>query len=253
MPLTRGHVLALCAVWLLAIGAFAQRVPDFRGYVNDYAGLLTASQQRTLEQKLEGYDRESSTQIAIAIFQNIDGADPAQYAAELGEAWGVGQQGRDNGIVLLVALDERRVFIATGYGIEGSVPDIIAGRIVRELITPAFRRGDFYGGLSAASDALIQATRGEYDALPSARGDEGGIDAATLFIILVVIALIIISSSNSGGSSGGRRYRNGPGGPVIIWGGGGGFGGGGGGGFGGGGFGGFGGGGFGGGGAGGGW
>lgn len=226
------------------------------GYVTDRANLLSAAEEQTLEQKLEAYDRESSTQIAVVLLPNIDGADIGQYATDLGQAWGVGQNGQDNGIVLLVAIAERKVFIATGFGLEGAVPDIIAGQIIRETITPQFRQGNYFRGLSLATDALIQATRGEYQARPrQAVSEDTGIDMATLFILGIIIFFIIQGMRNNDGTPpGGRRHRGRRygGGPVIIWGGGGsgGFGGGG---FGGGGFGGFGGGGFGGGGAGGGW
>ena len=229
--------------------------------------MLSSDEERLLEAKLEAYNDTTSTQIVVVSLPDLDGADAGQYATELGEAWGVGQGGKDNGAVILVSRDDRQVFIATGYGLEGAIPDAIAGRIYRNIIVPNFREGRFYAGLNEATDALIAAARGEYEADAPRRGDrgDGGINVATLFIFFIILFFVINAlrkgGRGGGGKGNGRRYRRGRGlPPVIIWGGGGGFGGGSsGGGFGGfgggggGGFGGFGGGGFGGGGAGGGW
>ena len=240
--------------------------------VVDRADMLSSSEERLLEAKLNAYNDTTSTQIVVVTLPDLGGADAGQYATELGEAWGVGQGGKDNGVVILVSRDDRQIFIATGYGLEGAIPDVIASRIYRNIMVPNFREGRVYAGFSEATDALIAAARGEYEAEAPRRGDrgDGGIDLATLFIFLIIL-FFVISAMRKGGRGGGkgkgrgngRRYRRGRGmPPVIIWGGGGGFGGGssGGGGFGGfggggggGGFGGFGGGGFGGGGAGGGW
>ncbi|MEM6772254.1 MAG: TPM domain-containing protein, partial [Bacteroidota bacterium] len=172
---------------------------------------------------------------------------------DLGRQWGIGQRDKDNGLFILVAREERRVFIATGYGLEGAITDAFAARVIRTIITPAFRQGQFYGGLSEATDALIAAAEGEFQADDLRQPSRPIPISGELVFLLLIIAFFVISNLRSGGGRGGQRYRRGGGGPpVIIWGGGG-FGGGGS--FGGGGFGGgFGGGGsFGGGGAGGGW
>lgn len=247
-----------------ASGASAQQIdviPKSDRLVNDRAGMLSSSEQRMLEQKLRTYADSTSTQIVIAIIQSLDGVPPAMYATELGRQWGVGQKGKDNGVVVLVSKDDREVFIAPGYGLEGAIPDAIANRIYRNIIRPAFRQGNFYAGLDRATDAIIAAAQGEFDAesAPASRSsdDGGGIGAANVFTILIILYFALKGFRRGGGSSGGRRRkrRDRDGLPFIIFGGGGfgGHGGGGGGGFGGGGFGGFGGGSFGGGGAGGSW
>lgn len=212
-------------------------------WVTDRADVLSSSEERALTATLQAYEDSTSTQIVVVTIPTLDGADIASYATALGEEWGVGQKETDNGAVILLAREERRVFIATGFGLEGAVPDIIAGRIVRNIMIPAFREGDYYAGLSGAVDAIISAASGEYEAADVAEGsarDEGGVDAATLFVLLI-IGYFVISSlrrrSGGGGSGGARRGRRGGMGPIIIWGGGGRGGGGfGGGGFGGGGF-----------------
>jgi uncharacterized protein len=222
--------------------------------------MLSDAEESALSQKLAAYADTTSTQIIVVTLPSLEGAEIADYAVALGRTWGVGQQGQDNGVVILVSREDRDVFIATGYGIEGAIPDAVASRIVRNVIVPSFREGNFYAGISQAADHLISAARGEFTAekVSSPRRGERARDGAPVFI-LFIIAYFVISAirhgKRGGGGDGGKPYRRSRGGlPLIIWGGGGGFGGGGGG-FGGGGFGGFGGGGgsFGGGGAGGSW
>ena len=234
--------------------------------VNDFAGALGPGEAAALEQKLVAYDDSTGTQIAVVVVPTTGGVAPADYAVDLGRAWGVGQAGLDNGVVVLVALEDRDVFIASGYGAEGGLTDAVAGRIVRNVIVPEFRRGNFFGGLDGATDAVIAALAGEFEAVSErAPRDAGAIRSVLCFLFVLFIVLVVVSSRNapppsSGSGRGGRRRRSGPGIVVLPgfgssggFGGGSGFGGGfGGGGFGGG-FGGFGGGGFGGGGAGGSW
>ncbi len=249
------HRLLVLLAFCVAPLAHAQSDVRPTGFVIDEAALLTPGQRASLETRLAAYSDTTSNQIAIVILRTIDGADPATYATDLARDLGVGQQGRDNGIVVLVAIEDRDVFIAVGRGLEGAVPDVYASRIVRNVVVPQFRDENYYAGLEEATTILMAAAAGEYDALERAeRSDgEGGFP-----IQLILLAILLVFYFSSRGGKGGKRYGGGRGGPpIIIWGGGG-FGGGsgggfGGGGFGGGGFGGFGGGGFGGGGAGGSW
>ncbi|OKL41264.1 TPM domain-containing protein [Pontibacter flavimaris] len=241
----------------LSLAAFAQSSdfpPKPNRLVNDYADMLSAQEEQALEQKLVNYADTTSTQIAVALVTSIGGYDPNQYAAELGELWGVGGGEYDNGIIILVAKEERTVTIQTGYGLEEYIPDAIAKRITERTLKPAFSQGQFYQGLDQATSLIIELASGAYQADPSQLG-EGEEGPSLLFIIILVIVVVFILSriGGGGGGRGGRRYARTFGGPVIIPGGfgtfrsgGGMFGGGGGGG---GGFGGFGGGGFGGGGA----
>lgn len=215
-------------------------------WVTDRGDVLSSSEERALTTTLRDYADSTSTQIIIVTIPSLDGADIASYATELGQQWGVGQEDRDNGAVILLSRDDRRVFIATGFGLEGAVPDIVAGRIVRNIMIPAFREGNYYAGFSGAVDAVISAAAGEYEASEVAQRtsrSNDGVDAATVFILLI-IGYFVVSGLRKGGRRGGpggpRRRGRGRGmGPMIIWGGGG-FGGGrggfGGGGFGGGGF-----------------
>lgn len=231
-------------------------------WVTDLGGMLTDSEERRLSQKLSDYADSTSTQMIIVTLPNLNGVPASDYAFELGKKWQVGQKEHNNGLVILASREDRQIFIATGYGLEGAIPDITAGRIVRNVIVPSFRVGDFYGGFSAATDALMAAAAGEYTAIPGSRRDDR-LDPETIVTFIFIALFLFAMFSRGGRGGGGKRYRRRGGDfPVILWGpsfgsgssggfSGGGFGGG----FGGGGFGGFGGGGgsFGGGGAGGGW
>jgi uncharacterized protein len=255
--------LSLLLVVLTALaavgGAQAQDIPPrpslSEGLVVDRAGLLARAEREALNQKLLAFDDTTSNQIVVVIVPSLGGAAPSQFATEVGEQWGVGQGGKDNGVVFLVSTEDREVFIATGYGLEGAIPDAVAGRIVRRIVVPNFRQGQFYGGIAEATSALMAAAEGEYEAEPDRGGEGDGVPFA-LLVIIAIIVIALISGGKDKGRGGGRRVRRGRGLPPVIvfpggWGGGhhgGGFGG-----FGGGGFGGFGGGGFGGGGAGGSW
>ncbi len=250
----------LCLVWA-ALGVQAgqaQRVdvllPSGQ-WVTDRADLLTPAEEQALTQTLRLYADSTSTQIVVVIVPDLGGEDIALYATALGQQWGVGQQGKDNGVVILLSRDDREVFIAPGFGLEGVFPDVVVSRIVREIVVPNFKQGRFYAGLAGAVDALIRTAAGEFTADGPASSyvppDEGEDVFGLLFVLFILIMFIVSAINRRGGGGGGQRYRRHGGPPVILWGG---FGGGGSG-FGGGGFGGFGGGGggFGGGGAGGSW
>lgn len=217
--------------------------------VSDFAELLSPAERQALETKLVAYDDSTSTQITVVIFQELHGADPGTIATTIGRLWGVGQEGADNGVVLLVSVDDRKLFIATGYGMEAVLTDAQAGRIIRNVIAPRFREGQYYAGIDEATDAIIAAAEGEFSVADRASDNPLQSDIVIVFVVLlfvVIVFLIIASKANGGGGSGWVITTGGSSGWSS--GGGGGFSGGGGGGFGG-----FGGGSFGGGGAGGGW
>ena len=216
--------------------------------VNDLADIIPVGEEANLENKLTAYNDSTSTQIVVIILKTIGDFEISDYAYKIGRKWGVGQKDLDNGIVLLVAVDDRKMFIATGYGTESYITDARASRIYREILTPAFQQNNYYGGIDAATTEMIKYLSGAYDGEPMGNSQ----DKPNIFglIILIFVILFILSKFFRGGNGGTTFGGHGP----TYWGGGGfgGFGGSGGGG-GGGGFGGFGGGGFGGGGAGGSW
>jgi len=256
--------LSLIIFLLFSVCAFAQiekLIPDRPNpprLVNDFANVMTAEQVDALERKLVAYDDSTSNQIAVVTIQTTNDYAIDDVALGILRKWGVGNKEKDNGIVILAAIADRKIWIATGYGMEGVVPDITAQTIIDHDILPNFRTGDYYRGFDEAANSIFKAAAGEYKA-PEGYGQRGrGSGISIGKIVLAIIILFFILNMFGGGGRGGgfmsRRGYRGFGGPVILPGG---FGGGGwgssGGGFGGGGFGGFGGGGGGGGGAGGSW
>lgn len=244
----------------------AQRIPARPSpprLVNDYVGVLTADQARHLEEKLVAYDDSTSIQIVVVIVNSLDDYDPVDYAVKLGREWGIGNKKTNNGVVFLMSMEQgkRSVFIAPGYGLEGALPDITCKQIVDAEVLPQFRQENYFRGISDGTDAIIQASQGEYKAPEGYRDRNNGKGGGGGFLFIIILIIIFLVLSRGGGGRGGgmmsrRGYRGIGGLPFIFFPGGGGGGGGwsgGGGGSGGGGFGGFGGGSFGGGGAGGNW
>lgn len=215
--------------------------------VNDFANVLTPEQEQALESKLVAYDDSTSNQIAVVIIRSTNEFSIQEVGLQVLRDWGVGGQSKkDNGVVILVAVADRDVNISTGYGMEGTVPDITANQIIQADIVPRFRTGDYYRGLDGATTSIIRAAAGEYKAPENYRNRGGGGGLSFGKIIIAIIVLIFIMNMFGGGGRGGgfmsRRGYRGLGGPLFFPGsfGGGGFGGGGfGGGGGGGGFGGF--------------
>jgi uncharacterized protein len=201
--------------------AFAQKgipnKPNPPKLVNDFTGMLTPDQQQALESKLIAFDDSTSIQIAVVLIESLDGRDIAEYAVELGRAWGIGNKENNNGVLLLVSKSDRKIHIATGYGVEGALPDITASHIIDEQIKPNFRENDYYRGLDQGTDAIIAATKGEYKAPENYRKKKGKkeIPGLLVLIIIFVIMYFIRRGGGGGGYYGGGGYRrsHGPG----IW------------------------------------
>lgn len=225
--------------------------------VYDYINLLTPAQESALKNKLKRYADSTSTQIVCIIIGTTKGEDISILGAEWGQKWGIGQDGEDNGIVITLAKDDRKVDINTGYGIEYRITDLMSQRIINRIMIPQFKTGNFYEGLDQGSDAVFAALKGEFKEDRDFGKKDGTPIPFFIIFIFIIIIIALIRKGGKGGKGGGRSSLL----DIIVLsslgrggfgGGGGGFGGGGsggGGGFGGG----FGGGGFGGGGASGGW
>jgi uncharacterized protein len=259
--LTQIKKIILPVVLLLSVMLQAQVPPrpQPQKLVNDRLDILTPHQEEELESKLVAFDKKTSTQITIYTTDDIDDGDAGDFAVKLGKEWGVGNKNFDNGVVVLVYRNKentkRKIFIASGNGLEGVLPDYTCSEIVNNEIIPQLKNGNYYAALDNGTNAIIKATEGKYTA-PAGYGSGKNISVFKIILIILMIILFLSFMSGKGGGTGGgymsgRGYKNwnGP-----VWfptsGGGGGWSGGGGGG---GGFGGFGGGGFGGGGAGGDW
>ncbi len=206
--------------FLLTFSFFAQDLPERPKpprLVNDFAGFLSPEESNQLESKLEQFTRETSTQIAIAIVPDLHGYAPSDYATRLAEKWGVGQKGKDNGLLILVKpktpQSKGEVFIATGYGVEGAVPDAIAKRIVEAEIIPEFKKGNYFAGLDKATTRIMELTRGEYTAEQYLQKTKKTNEGSILGLLIPLIFFFIIFF---GGSSRRRRHTT-MGGNVPFW------------------------------------
>jgi len=154
----------LAAALLLPNLAHAFEIPLNDGFVTDAASILTVQEEQQLEDDLSAYRDETSNEIAVLIIKSLDGEVAADLAVNVGRAWGVGTSENDNGIFILISLEERDLFIATGYGLEGAVPDLVAKGVIDEDILPHFREGNYFDGILAGVDALKKHIGGEYTA-----------------------------------------------------------------------------------------
>jgi uncharacterized protein len=202
----------------ISIGVIAQDYPAKpTTLVNDYTGTLSATQKQQLESKLVAFDDSTSNQVAIAVIKSVGEYDINEYALGLGRSWGVGGAKKNNGVMIVVALGDRKISIQTGYGLEGALPDIITKRIIENEIKPYFKTGDYYGGLDAGTTAIIKYTKGEYkNDNPKVAREGGGASGIGIIIIIIIVIIIII---RKGGGNGGSQVMGGRGvGSALLWG-----------------------------------
>jgi uncharacterized protein len=238
-------ILALLITLMFPVGLMGQDIPSNpSGFVNDYARMLSSSERSRLERKLSTYKDTTSNVVVIATVESLQGYPIEDYSLKMAESWDMWTGERFNGVLILVAKKDREMRVEVGYGLEGAITDAIASKITNQIMRPAFRRGDFYGGLDQATDAVMLAAAGEYDAIQkSTQSDQEGWPSYIIFLIFIAFVLWnIFGRKNKGGGGKGnnrRRRRNShtihSGGIIIggFGGGGGGFSSGGGGGFGG--------------------
>ena len=183
--------------------------------VNDLAGMMNPREQAELEAKLVEFDKTTSTQIAVVTVKSLGSYDAGDYTIKLGEKWGVGQAGKNNGVVILASLTDRKAFIAVGRGVEGALTDFQAGRIVRNEMTPFFKEGKYFEGFSKAADAVIAATKGEYTA--DDKGKKGFPLWVTILLIVGVYFVLWLLSKIRGGGNGNYISGRGFGGFGSGW------------------------------------
>jgi uncharacterized protein len=242
--------LGLMIALLLALtgqAAVAQDFPKLTGRVVDQANLLDPEQEAALTAKLAGLETRTKRQLVVTTLNSLEGYEISDYGYRLGREWALGQDGKgetekDNGAILIIAPNERKMRIEVGYGLEPVLTDGLSSTIIRNDITPRFKEGDFVGGINAGVDRIVTQLELPADeaakianAAQESRGRDEGVPFGAIIFVLFLIFFVFLPMLRSM-NGGGRKHRRGGMGPVIIWGGGGGFGGGGGGGFGGGGF-----------------
>ncbi len=179
---------------LTSIAQELPQQPNPPRLVNDYAGVLSSEEENALEQKLVAFDDSTSTQLAIVIIRSTGEYPVDDYAIALYRAWGIGQKGKDNGAVIVAAMDDRRVAIITGYGLEGALPDAICKRIIEQDIKPAFKQQQYYAGLDDATTEMIKRSTGEYTADDDIRhrGSSEGTWIPFVFIGLVFLFIFYV-------------------------------------------------------------
>ena len=210
--ITRFLATALGLFWL--VSAFAAEVipPKPAKYFNDYAGIISPATAAQLNAKLEQFERDSYNQIVVAVYPKMQ-SDSAieEYTVRVANAWQVGQKDKRNGAVLFVFIQDHKMFLQVGYGLEGAIPDITSKRIIEDEIKPHFKAQDFDGGLTAGVNAIIAASKGEYKgtgrtvAEGNFNSGQPGMGVFILVIVVMIMVSIVVSrmSKNSG-----RLYSN---------------------------------------------
>jgi uncharacterized protein len=194
-----------CIITVAAAPAAALDVPPLKGYVNDYANMISPSARTQIEAELKAFAQSDSTQVVILTIPSLQGEVLEEYSIKVGETWKIGEKGKDNGIIFLVSNQDRKIRIEVGRGLEGRLTDLTAGRIIDLVIKPRFKRGYFDGGFTAGIHALIDATRGEFKAearRPSARKKGLSPYFTIIFFAGVILLFLGRMSKVLGGTAG---------------------------------------------------
>jgi uncharacterized protein len=213
------HLLVAALAFVLAISARAAEVipskPD--RYFNDYAGVVSKETAYRFNEQLAQFERESSDQVVVAVFPKMQSdSDIADYTQRVAQAWGVGQKEPRNGVALFVFIEDRKMFIQVGYGLEGALPDATAFDITERHIKPLFRAGNYEAGLATGIDLIFKAIRGEYKGSGKTVAEQkrgSGFSGLLPFLIFVIVLIIISRLTRK---LGGYGYSSGGGGPVFI-------------------------------------
>jgi uncharacterized protein len=231
IPALRSYWLLAAALCVFALSAETLAAPEFpklTGRVVDLAGVLDERSERSLSAMLQAHEEATGNQLVVATLKDIGGYDIADYGYQLGRHWDIGQKDKNNGALLILAKNERKVRIEVGYGLEGQLTDAISSNIISTIMLPAFRKGQFDSGLILGAEAMIMALGGEYkmrtDKRSSKKGKVGGAGWA-VFIIFLVQFLSAIGGRRSFGRRRGLFFlpMGGGGGRSGGFGGGGGF------------------------------
>jgi uncharacterized protein len=185
--------------------------PDFQTSVYDYANILSATEKSQLEEKLIKYSDSTTTQIVVITVEEIKGEDIGILTPRWAQEWGIGDAKKDNGVLILLAKNERKIWIAPGYGVEDRLIAGINGEIIRNIIIPEFKTGNYYAGLDKGADAIFKVLQGKYKGKRVEKNEDGGI-FPILFFIIVFVVVMYISSKRNGGNSG----NNSGGGPSLL-------------------------------------
>ena len=191
--------------FLFCVPVHALDVPKLQGYVNDYAGMISPQTKATLEEELRAFEQSDSTQIVVLTIPSLEGEVLEEFSIKVAEQWKIGQKSKDNGIIVLVSKQDRKIRIEVGRGLEGKLTDLMSGRIIDSVIKPRFKAGDYDSGFLSGIHALIAATRGEFkaDVRRKTVGRNGQSRLLTFLIFSGIAILVLGSMSRTAGAVGG--------------------------------------------------
>src|SRR5436309_13455349 len=203
LPVIKTFLISATLVALVSLSSQAAEIipPKPAGYFNDYAGVVSKEAALHFNEQLAQFERETSNQVVVAVFPKMQSDSSIEdYTQRVAQSWGVGQKDKRNGVVLFVFIEDRKMFIQVGYGLEGALPDITAFDITEYKIKPHFRNSDYEGGIAAGIDSTLKAIRGEYKGSGKTVAEEhrgGGALSLFYFVfffLVFVVALIVISA-----------------------------------------------------------
>jgi uncharacterized protein len=204
-------IFLIISLILIPLQLMALDAPQLAGRVNDQARMLSIETAQRLDQKLAAFERDTSNQISVLTIPSLQGDDIDQFSIRVAEAWKLGQKGKDNGVLLVLAQAERKVRIEVGMGLQGVLPDITAGRIIRETMRPYLKSGDFDHGITVAVDSIIAATKGEFKGTGQSTQKHATKKTSSSFVtlfLLVAVAAVVLGLFS--------RYLGGVGGAIGL-------------------------------------
>lgn len=207
-------VLFFCCTNIIFSQDYLPKIPSEQTSVYDQAKMMSGFEQKSLEQKLIKYYDSTSTQIVVLTVNSLEGREIAMYATELAHKWGIGDKDKDNGILILASKNEREITIRTGYGVEHLLTDALSRRIINNIITPEFKKGNFYGGFDNATTTIMQIMSGEYQGEPKSNSKGEGIPIGLIIFIFFIIMMIL--SRRKRGGKGGNNKGNKSGGFSLL-------------------------------------
>jgi uncharacterized protein len=185
-------LLMLFLLLLQAAPATARDIPSLTARVNDYAAMLSPATRQQLESVLASLEKEESTQLAVLTIDSLQGENLEEFSLKVVEKWRLGQKGLDNGVLLLIAKNDRKLRIEVGYGLEGVLTDLTSGRIIRDIITPQFKNGNFDQGVIDGVSAMIAAVRGEFSTQSAISAGKQSADDLSGFVVFLLFILFNI-------------------------------------------------------------
>lgn len=181
-------IVGIFSFFFFAVSAFSLEIPKLQGYVNDYASVISPEYEAKLTDSLSALEAQTTAQIFVLTIPSLEGEEISSFAFSVAENWGIGQKGEDNGALMLISMDERKIRIEVGYGLEGVLTDTKCGLIIRNILAPAFREGDYSRGIFQAVSTMIEVAGGDDTAVADlAKKENRGASGSEILKVLFVI------------------------------------------------------------------